>query len=70
MIDQPPAIVDVLTDHGGTLGERFDVIEWLRRNGIAVRIVGVCASACAFLLPSSSPSESIDPLGRTNPSSS
>lgn len=51
MIDQPPAVViDILTDHGGTLGERMVVTDWMRRNGISVRITGVCASACAFLL--------------------
>lgn len=50
MMDQPPAIIEVLRDYGGTLGERMAVTEWLRRNGIAVQIIGACASACNFLL--------------------
>jgi hypothetical protein len=47
-MDQPPAIVQVLTDHGGTLGERTAVLNWIRREGIAVEIVGTCASACEW----------------------
>ena len=46
---EPPAIVQILTDHGGTLGERVAVTEWLKRNGISVQIIGVCASACIWL---------------------
>jgi hypothetical protein len=44
----PPAVIEVLSDHGGTLGERMVLLDYLKRNGIAVRIVGVCGSACEF----------------------
>jgi hypothetical protein len=50
MVDQPPALVQILADHGGSLGERMAVVEWLRRAGIAVEIRGLCDSACAWLL--------------------
>lgn len=51
MFDQPPpAIIEVLTDDGGSLGERMAVVEWLRRNGIHVEIKGTCGSACLWLL--------------------
>jgi hypothetical protein len=50
MIDMPPAIVEVLTDHGGTLGEREAVIDWFKRNGISVHITGLCGSACTLFL--------------------
>lgn len=50
MIDQPPAIIEIVKDFGGGLGERAVVMGWLKRSGAQVRIVGTCVSACAFLL--------------------
>lgn len=32
----PPAIIEVLSDLGGTLGERYVVTEWLRKNASLV----------------------------------
>lgn len=49
-LDTPPAIIEVLTDHGGSLGERGFVMDWLKRNGVQVHIVGTCISACTWLL--------------------
>ena len=47
---EPPAIIEVLRDHGGTLGERMVLLDYLKRNGVEVRIVGMCGSACEFFL--------------------
>lgn len=49
MMDQPPAILLLMQDTGGTLGERKAVVEWLKRSGIQVHIKGSCASSCALL---------------------
>ena len=46
----PPAVVEVMHDSGGALGERYAVVSWLKRHGVQVRIVGTCASACNLLL--------------------
>ena len=49
MLDQPPAIIEIASDFGGTLGERAVIMGWLKRSGVQVRIVGTCISACALL---------------------
>ncbi len=51
--DQPPAIVQILGDPGGTLGERQAVVAWLKRIAVRVEIVGECNSSCLwfFTLP-------------------
>jgi hypothetical protein len=43
-----PAIYRVMTDLGGTLGERKVMLDYLRRAVIEVQIVGTCASACEW----------------------
>lgn len=49
-LDTPPAIVQVLTDRGGALGEYAAVTDWARRNGVTFQFVGACASACLWIL--------------------
>ena len=49
-LDTPPAIVQVLTDHGGTLGEYAAVTDWAKHNGVTFQFVGACASACLWVL--------------------
>lgn len=49
-MDAPPAIIEVMGDYGGSLGEREAVLNWLERNGVYVRIKGTCVSACDWFL--------------------
>lgn len=49
MLDHPPAIIEILADFGGTLGERAAVMAWIKRTGIEVRVIGTCPSACTLL---------------------
>lgn len=49
-IQQPPAIIQITQDSGGTIGERQAVLGWLRRSGARVGIIGVCGSSCYWLL--------------------
>lgn len=49
-IDSPPAIIHIMDDPGGTLGERMAVTAWLKRIGVRVEIPGVCGSSCYWLL--------------------
>lgn len=50
MIDHPPAVIQILGDPGGTLGERMAVTQWLSRIGARVEILGTCASACLWFI--------------------
>jgi hypothetical protein len=50
MMDQPPAIVEVMTDYDGTTAERQAMINWLTKNGVQVRILGTCALSCTRFL--------------------
>jgi hypothetical protein len=49
MVEQPPAIVEIVYERGGNLGEQLAKIDGFQKRGVEVRINGVCASGCTLV---------------------
>lgn len=60
----PPAIIEVVEDHGGFVREYFAAVEQLRNTKTQIKITGTCESACTLIFALPPDRICVDPLAK------